>query len=122
MNNCRTRGRELIGVEIDELFVKDDHIELIQSYPCVSPVMTRDDERSSTMSFKGVISDFFLVFTALPSLATLTGGKSPFWRGSSKRFRSSFVTSADRMLQCEIVIEVVHRVSRVSMKREDAPK
>lgn len=122
INSCRTRGKELIGDEIDEQFVKDDHIELIQLYPCESPVMTKEDECSSTISFKGAASNFALIFTLAPSFAMLSGGKSPFCRGSSNRFKSSSVALVDRKLQCETVMVVVHKASRVSAKNEDDPK
>lgn len=92
-------GIKLIGEDRDSKSVSDDQIEQAQRNPCGSPVMTRDDDRSSTMSgSRNGVESKLCVFVE-PRLDILCGGNSPLFLFSLKRARCSSEILLGRMLQ-----------------------
>jgi hypothetical protein len=81
--------------------VSDDQIEHIQRYPDGSPVMTNEDDRSSTIAVGGIGSDFLFFLLSNPRLAMLTGGKSPLFRFSLNRSTCSGDRLVGRILQLQ---------------------
>lgn len=62
--------------------VREDQMEQIQRWPEGSPVMTREEQRSSTMTVGSFDPLLFWALVPNPSLEMLIGGKSPLLRFS----------------------------------------
>jgi hypothetical protein len=90
-----------MGEDIDSESVSEDQIEHIQRYPDGSPVITNDEDRSSTIAVGGSGSVFFPFLLLNPRLAMLTGGKSPLFRFSLNRSMCSFDKLVGLMLQLQ---------------------
>jgi len=88
-----------MGCATDSESVSEDQIEHIHKYPDGSPVITKEEDRSSTIAGPRHFSPFLLHSLLDLSRAMLSGGKSPLLRFSSKRSRFAFERLLGRILQ-----------------------
>jgi hypothetical protein len=84
--------------------VSEDQIEHIHKYPDGSPVMTNEEDRSSTIAGPRHFSPFLLHSLLDLSRAMLSGGKSPLLLFSSKRSRFAFEKLLGRILRLKDII------------------
>ena len=102
MKRSSNFGSECTGADICSESVRDDQIEHIQRYPDGSPVMTKEEDRSSTMAVGGTGSDILLFLLSNPRLAMLTGGKSPLFLFSLNLSMCSRDRLVGRILQLQV--------------------
>jgi hypothetical protein len=92
-----------MGCASDPESVSEDQIEHIHKYPDGSPVITNEEDRSSTIAGPRHFSLLLRHSLLDLSRAMLSGGKSPLLRFSSKGSRLDFERVLGRMLQLEII-------------------
>jgi hypothetical protein len=99
-----------MGCATDSESVSEDQTEHIHKYPDGSPVMTNEEDRSSTIAGSRHLSPFFLHSLLDLSREMLSGGKSPLLRFSSKCSRFAFEGLLGRILQLkDIKISIAPR-------------
>lgn len=106
-------------------FVNEDQIEQIQKKPCISPVITKEVERSSAMLTGSSCPSASSSIDRWPRFAMFGGGNLPLFLFSvdeSIRYFPYSPKVVGRILQWEIVMVVVQMPSFVSANRDEEPK